>query len=618
MFTNPIHVMRKFNSILLFLICIAFAANAQPGDAPPNAQPGKCYAKCHIPDQYETVTEQVMIKPASTRTIAVPAEYETKTEQQLVKAESKRIIAVPAQYETVTEKVVIKAASKRLVPVPAQYETVDERVMIKPESKRVISVPAEYETVTDKVMVKPEGKRLVEVPAVYETVTEQYEMEAASTKTEVLQPKYETVTERVEVKPASTKWVKKKADANCLSANPDDCLVWCLVEVPAEYQTITKRVNKGCDGSGVADAGCTKTIQIPAKMGTRTVRKVKTPATTREEVIPAEYKTMTVRKVKTPATTREEVIPAEYATVKKQVLKTPASVREEEIPAEYATVTKQVLKSPATTREEVIPAEYKAVTVKGVKAAASTKTEPIPAEYTTITKRRLVKPGGSRRTGVQKECLVYELYNILTDQSFGVIRASVSFANPGKKGLMNSFSFLIESEKDLASRLNARPVKPRIVTHRSLDTLAFDRLALFEYMIGNTDWSVRVRHNIKVLYLLPNGPTIPVPYDFDYAGVVGTDYALPDPQLPIRSVQERYYMGACREKSDYQRVFRLFKSKKETILEHCNQFPDLPRNMKKQMTNYLGEFFQILADPALATREIEDNCGKVSWQCSWQ
>ncbi len=32
----------------------------------------------------------------------------------------------------------------------------------------------------------------------------------------------------------STKWVKKRADRNCLSANPDDCMVWCLVEVPRE------------------------------------------------------------------------------------------------------------------------------------------------------------------------------------------------------------------------------------------------------------------------------------------------------------------------------------------------------------------------------------------------
>ena len=54
---------------------------------------------------------------------------------------------------------------------------------------------------------------------------------------------YETYTSRVEVKPASTEWVKRKADRNCISSNPDDCMVWCLVEVPAEYKTVTK---KGC------------------------------------------------------------------------------------------------------------------------------------------------------------------------------------------------------------------------------------------------------------------------------------------------------------------------------------------------------------------------------------
>ena len=32
----------------------------------------------------------------------------------------------------------------------------------------------------------------------------------------------------------TTKWVKRKADRNCLSQDPDDCLVWCLVEIPAE------------------------------------------------------------------------------------------------------------------------------------------------------------------------------------------------------------------------------------------------------------------------------------------------------------------------------------------------------------------------------------------------
>jgi hypothetical protein len=37
-----------------------------------------------------------------------------------------------------------------------------------------------------------------------------------------------------------TKWVKKAADRNCLSADPNDCLVWCLVEQP-EVKTVRQR-----------------------------------------------------------------------------------------------------------------------------------------------------------------------------------------------------------------------------------------------------------------------------------------------------------------------------------------------------------------------------------------
>jgi len=103
---------------------------------------------------------------------------------------------------------------------------------------------------------------------------------------------------------------------------------------------------------------------------------------------------MNVRKVKTPATTREEIIPAEYATVKKQVIKTPATAREEEIPAEYASLTKQVVTSPATTREEEIPAVTQTVTNRILKTPATTRTEDIPAETATVTKRKLVKSGG--------------------------------------------------------------------------------------------------------------------------------------------------------------------------------------------------------------------------------
>jgi hypothetical protein len=326
--------MSHYNMKLILPILLGFAASgmAQSVDVPANAQAGKCYAKCHFDDVFETTTEQVAIKPSTTQAFIVPAEYEMKNVYQLVKAESKRIVMIPAQFETLSDRVDVTSVSKNLAPGA---------------------------TAVKYVMVKPESKRYVEVPAVYETLVEPYAIEPATTRIEVLQPRYETVTERIEKVPPTTKWVKKKADFNCLSANPDDCLVWCLVEVPAEYQTLTKRVNKGCDGSGGADAGCIKTIEIPAVMGTRNVQRIKKPTSVREEYIPAEYKAVTVR------STDESIA-----------------------------VSKQFLKMPPSFREEFIPAEYKAVSTKVVKKQASSRTETIPPEYIAVTKRKLVKAGG--------------------------------------------------------------------------------------------------------------------------------------------------------------------------------------------------------------------------------
>ena len=65
----------------LGLLFFSSVAIAQPGDVPPDAEPGKCYAKCLIADEYDTVTEQVEIKASSTRTEVVDATFETVTEQ---------------------------------------------------------------------------------------------------------------------------------------------------------------------------------------------------------------------------------------------------------------------------------------------------------------------------------------------------------------------------------------------------------------------------------------------------------------------------------------------------------------------------------------------------------
>lgn len=159
---------------------------------PPNAEVGKCYARCFVADQYEFKEETVIDKPVS---------YKTRT------------------------------------------------------------IPATYKTVFDTVTVKPASTRYEEVPAVYETVVED-----------------------IMVSPATQKWVKSVADAGCLSANPADCQVMCLQQVPAVYKKTSRKV-------------------------------LKTPAIKQEFPVPAEYKIVSRQVIDQPSRTEQIEIPATYKKV---------------------------------------------------------------------------------------------------------------------------------------------------------------------------------------------------------------------------------------------------------------------------------------------------------------
>lgn len=200
---------------------------------------------------------------------------------------------------------------------PARYETRPEQVVKTAATEKVEITPAKFEETDQQVMVKPATTRLEVVPAVYETVDEQVMVEPARTVTEEVPAQYESVTERVIVKPAVWAWKKASEGAHSNITRVDERgEVLCLVEVPAEYKTVT-------------------------------TQRVKTPATTREREIPAVYKTVQRQVLKTPATTREVQVPAEYTTVKVQRMVTPAQRQTVQVPAEYETMQRTVLASPA-------------------------------------------------------------------------------------------------------------------------------------------------------------------------------------------------------------------------------------------------------------------------------
>lgn len=194
-----------------------------------------------------------------------------------------------------------------------------------------------------------------------------------------------------------------------------------------------------------------------------------------------------------------------------------------------------------------------------------------------------------------KEYLIYKLYNVLTDLSFRVRLIKIEYINTYKKSKpVNTYAFFIEPLEMLTDRTNSVEVTSLNLTQKHILTDMMDRMAIFNYMIGNTDWSVPNQHNCKILSPLTTNNSnlgMIVPYDFDYSGLVNADYAIPFEGLGIESVRERRYVGICRSEDVIINSLREFTEKKDQFYKVINEFPLLDAKNKKEMVDYLDSFY---------------------------
>lgn len=198
-----------------------------------------------------------------------------------------------------------------------------------------------------------------------------------------------------------------------------------------------------------------------------------------------------------------------------------------------------------------------------------------------------------------KEYLVYKIYNMIDERSFRVRLLKINYTDTRKK--LKSFSqyaFLIEDDADMARR-NGCHKKDEVkllteATNRDMMT----QVAIFQYMIGNTDWAVPNNHNIKLIYdkVNKNAPPFVVPYDFDYCGLVDASYAIPNEIIGTEKVTERVYRGFPRTMEELQISLDVFRSKKDSIFKLISSFDLLSSKTRKEMTGYLQEFYTLIED----------------------
>lgn len=171
---------------------------------------------------------------------------------------------------------------------------------------------------------------------------------------------------------------------------------------------------------------------------------------------------------------------------------------------------------------------------------------------------------------------------------------------------MTRYGVLIEHEDRLAARHGMRVLEDTGTHIARLDPGQTVFMAVFQYFIGNTDWSIRALHNI--LLLTDSASRIfPVPYDFDWSGVIATRYAQPDTSLPIRSVKERLYSGYCGSIEDFEPIFARFRQHRAAI-EALYDLEPLERGERDKARRYYAEFYRLIDDPARVRREMLKLC----------
>jgi hypothetical protein len=201
------------------------------------------------------------------------------------------------------------------------------------------------------------------------------------------------------------------------------------------------------------------------------------------------------------------------------------------------------------------------------------------------------------------EYSAYRLFNLMTALSFRARLANINYLGVDGRAYISRIGFFLEDEKDVAKRNGMTVAKMgALVPVEQIEPAAGARLAIFEYMISNYDWSMHAGpkgepccHNSRLLTDAPNGLLTPIPYDFDFSGLVEAPYAGPPEGIPIDSLRERNYRGYCLHLPQARAFAAQLGPRRAEFLGVFGRIPGLDQHNQSRASAFVGGFFDDLA-----------------------
>lgn len=191
-----------------------------------------------------------------------------------------------------------------------------------------------------------------------------------------------------------------------------------------------------------------------------------------------------------------------------------------------------------------------------------------------------------------KEYLTYRLYNEITPFSYQTQLARITYKNPATGEEVQQWGIIIEDTAQLSDRIAAEEVEGVGFPIDTFNQSHLEVMALFQYMIGNTDWDLETSRNLK--FFLKNDKLIPIPYDFDFSDLVDAPYAR-RPNDSMRYDDPGRYLGPVEIVPEIVPTLRFYQSQRKAILKKVKKLKLLSFQSRKNTSNYLEEFFDISA-----------------------
>ncbi len=211
---------------------------------------------------------------------------------------------------------------------------------------------------------------------------------------------------------------------------------------------------------------------------------------------------------------------------------------------------------------------------------------------------------------ILQELQLYRIQNLLNPVSHKPRLLNITYIDSANnKVFAKRAAIMLEEPIAMANRLGGMEVKLKGARADDLDPYQSAFAGMFQYFIGNTDWSIAGLHNMELLSQL-DGTVIPIPWDYDFSGAINARYATVDPSLTVSRVRDRLYRGYCAPPEEFHKVAALFKEKKDAI--YALYQDEIGKLLKpstvKETLGYFDDFYKTIKDKRGVEREMIDEC----------